>query len=202
MKNKKRQKKAAIEMSLNLIILLIIGLTVLALVIGFVNNLINKGESQFTGQLNNAQQQERENVLNKPGTFAFGPSSLRIKPGEAEKMFIKLGNRNEIGGTSLVVDANQLDGSGGTIGGTNTETKVAIQDVIGDCGLTGATIATPGMSVSAQEDGVFEVAIGTDTTKCSVGDSFFVSLTVSVTPDGNGAVAIVKTATVTVDIVE
>ncbi len=87
----KFNKKAAIEMSLNLIIMLIIGMVVLGLVIGFVNSLVGKGTESFDKQLGDNEKIKLEEVQNSPENLAVSPEpSLSLKKGEKTNIFIKV----------------------------------------------------------------------------------------------------------------
>jgi len=84
-------KKAAIEMSLNLIIMLIIGMVVLGLVIGFVNSLVGKGTESFDKQLGDNEKLKLEEVQNSPGNLAVSPEpSVSVKMGTKTNIFIKV----------------------------------------------------------------------------------------------------------------
>lgn len=89
---KKNQKKAGIEMSLNLIILLIIGMVVLGLVIGFVTKLIGKGTEGLDEQLSASENQQKDQVLSAPGIIAVAPETFNIKSGGSKKFYLKLYN--------------------------------------------------------------------------------------------------------------
>mgnify|MGYP006271495115 CR=1 FL=1 len=86
-----KQKKAAVEMSLNLIIMLIIGIVVLGLVIGFVNNLVSQGEETYTSQLNDNEQLKLEEVSRCPENLCMIPSpGITLSKGDTENVFLKV----------------------------------------------------------------------------------------------------------------
>ncbi len=85
------QKKAAVELSLNLIIMLIIGMVVLGLVIGFVNSLVNKGTESFDKQLGDNEKLKLDEVRACADNLCVNPSpSLSLKLGTKTNMFIKV----------------------------------------------------------------------------------------------------------------
>jgi hypothetical protein len=85
------KKKGAVEMSLNLIIMLIIGMVVLGLVIGFVNSLVSKGVEGFDDQIGENQQLKLNDVEASPDNLAFLPSpSVDVKIGDKTNVFIKV----------------------------------------------------------------------------------------------------------------
>lgn len=88
---KKQNKKAAVEMSLNLIIMLIIGMVVLGLIIGFVNSLVNKGTESFDKQLGDNEKLKLEEIKNCADNLCINPSpSTSVKLGSETNLFIKV----------------------------------------------------------------------------------------------------------------
>ena len=89
-------KKGAVEMSLNLIIMLIIGLVVLGLVIGFVQSLVNKGKTSFENQIGENDQLKLDQVSNCQNNLCLIPSpSIPIKKGDRNKVYFKVRNVKE-----------------------------------------------------------------------------------------------------------
>jgi hypothetical protein len=85
------KKKGAVEMSLNLIIMLIIGMVVLGLVIGFVNSLVGQGVSGFEDQIGENEQLKLDKVSQSPENLAVEPApSLKVNLGEKATLFLKL----------------------------------------------------------------------------------------------------------------
>ncbi len=88
---KLNNKKGAIEMSLNLIIMLIIGMVVLGLVIGFVNSLVSKGTDSFDKQLGDNEKLKLDEVKACPENLCVNPyPAITIKKGDDTNMFIKV----------------------------------------------------------------------------------------------------------------
>jgi hypothetical protein len=84
------KKKGAVEMSLNLIIMLIIGMVVLGLVIGFVNSLVNKGVGQFESQIGENEQLKLDQVKASTDNLAVLPEPrIDVKIGTNTNIFIK-----------------------------------------------------------------------------------------------------------------
>jgi hypothetical protein len=88
---KKMQKKAAVEMSLNLIIMLIIGIVVLGLVIGFVNNLVNQGQATYETQLSDNERLKLDEVSRCSDNLCIIPDpSIALTKGEQSNIFVKV----------------------------------------------------------------------------------------------------------------
>jgi hypothetical protein len=88
------QKKGAVEMSLNLIIMLVIGLTLMGLVIGFVTSFLGNAESSFTDKLSEDDQTKIDQVKRESGSFAFLSSSVKVIQGDKKgaKLYVKIRN--------------------------------------------------------------------------------------------------------------
>ncbi len=100
-------KKGTIELSLNLIIMLIIGMVVLGLVIGFVHSLVNQGTQKFKEQLTAEQQEELNQVKDKPGNLALLPeTSINLKKDGKSHVYIKV---RAYGSEGITIDPGDLD---------------------------------------------------------------------------------------------
>lgn len=81
-------RRGAVELSLNLIIMLIIGLVVMGLVIGFVTNLIGGAQSNFITQLDAQDEARIEEAKNCANPFCvIPPSNIRVTQGGQAKVF-------------------------------------------------------------------------------------------------------------------
>lgn len=160
----KQSKKGAVELSLNLIIMLVIGLTVLGLVIGFVVSLINQGRENFEESLNNAQLEERDKVEQEEGVFVVGPKIQSVKAGEAGALHLKMENRGETQLTGVTV------GSGSAV-------SFEINDALGDCGANLLTINAPTIVIEPNDFQVISIPVPTDVNRCETGDSFYMTFT-------------------------
>ena len=116
------KNKKSIEMSLNLIIMLIIGLTVMGLIISFVTNFLNKADEGI--QIGKDDQQKIDSVKREEGNFALLYATLEIAKGEKVKNYLKIRNPTnsdlDIGASNLVTGTGKLkvgitDVSGGNI---------------------------------------------------------------------------------------
>lgn len=88
---KKNQKKAGVEMSLNLIILLIIGMVVLGLVIGFVSKLVNDSKAKFDTEISKNDQVELDAIAGCPDNLCISPSpTITVVKGKKTNIFIKV----------------------------------------------------------------------------------------------------------------
>lgn len=88
---RKFDRKAAVEMSLNLIIMLIIGIVVLGLVIGFVNSLVNQGRDTYERQIGDNERLKLEEVEQCPDNLCMNPDpSADIVRGERTLVFLKV----------------------------------------------------------------------------------------------------------------
>lgn len=130
--NKKFQKKGAVEMSLNLIIMLVIGLTLMGLVIGFVTSFLGSAEDTFMGKLTEDDQTKIDQVKRESGNFAFLSSSVKVTQGDKNpsKLYVKVRNPfsdpfefmgdNLVGGGSTItasISEGQVDNPGGDLSG-------------------------------------------------------------------------------------
>lgn len=122
------QKKGAVELSLNLIIMLVIGLTVLGLVIAFVTNFLGSAEDSFVGKLSEDDKTKIQQVIREQGNFAFLESTVTIKQGDSTpgKLYMKVRNpesapfifipvNGEVlssGEIGVVISAGRTEGSG------------------------------------------------------------------------------------------
>ena len=91
-----KNKKGAVELSLNLIIMLVIGLTVLGLIIGFVTGFLGEAGTGFLGQLGEDDKNKLEQIKNEPGNFAISPTSLKVKKNERAKIYVKVRNPTNV----------------------------------------------------------------------------------------------------------
>ena len=196
------KNKKAMEMSLNLIIMLIIGMVIMGLVIGFVTDMVGKGSRSFDTELSKAEEQEQQRVENMPGYFAAGPSILKITPGSSKKVFVKInniGNSNlEIGGE---ISGTLTSGMETDTGTTDDGYKLSIEQtlILGTCPLE-ATAAK--FTVNQGDTYVLPIVINAPKGTCKAGDSAF--LNIAFYPNGylkSDSSQIVKTASVSVDII-
>ncbi len=180
-----QSKKGAVELSLNLIIMLIIGLTVLGLVIGFVVNLVNQATDDFEGRLSDLDQRQLDQVMEEPGYFAAGPSTIKIKPGDKGKMYIKIDN---IGDNDLTIDS--FDEQGPNMGSGTL--KFAQTNIEGDCVLR---LISPEYTIKPKEAQglVFNVEPLRDS--CTDGNEMFLKVTFEPTADNSRT----ETLTITVE---
>jgi hypothetical protein len=104
----KNKKKGGVELSLNLIIMLIIGMVVLGLVIGFVSSLVNKGTEGFDKQLGDNEKIKLEEVSKCGKNLCVVPDpSLTIKKGGKENIFIGVRAFSE---DPIICDVGDLEG--------------------------------------------------------------------------------------------
>ena len=103
------QKKGAVELSLNLIIMLVIGLTVLGLVIAFVTNFLGSAEDSFVGKLNEDDKTKVQQVIREQGNFAFLESTITVTQGEdsSGKLYMKV--RNPDSNEFMFLDGEIID---------------------------------------------------------------------------------------------
>jgi len=90
--NSKKNNKGAVEMSLNLIIMLVIGLTVLGLIIGFVTNFLNQATDGVAQQLDDNAEQRLNEIRSVSGNLVAEPARMRINRGQNKNIYIKLEN--------------------------------------------------------------------------------------------------------------
>ena len=86
--------KKSMELSLNLIIFLVIGLTVLGLVISFVTGFLGDASKSFSGQLGEDDKNKLDQVLNENGNLVIQPTTTNLKKGDSDptKVYMKVRN--------------------------------------------------------------------------------------------------------------
>lgn len=169
-KFKNSNKKGGIELSLNLIIMLIIGMTVLALVIGFVTKMIGDSADQFSNELSKAESAEKERLVDAPGIFAAGPSDLVVSAGSSKKFFMKIYNPTDAEITiPAITKANIKDGA---ISNAKLVITGANVDLASGCTLTALT-STITVQPRATEVFIGSIEAGK---QCNPGESFIMTL--------------------------
>ncbi len=106
------KSKKGIEMSVNIIVMLVIGLTILGLVISFVTNFLGSAEDQFVGSLSDDDRTKLEQVERQGGNFAFLSGTLNVQKesDQRSKLYMKI--RNPTDTEFLFSGGELLDGSG------------------------------------------------------------------------------------------
>ncbi|MEC8221257.1 MAG: hypothetical protein VX028_04225 [Nanoarchaeota archaeon] len=169
-----QKSKKAIEMSINIIVMLVIGLTVLGLVIGFVTNLLNNASSGFDDRLSAAEDAERQVALDAAGVFAVNPTSVTVNRGDTRRVFVKFKNTDAAGDLTIAPVAS---GSIDAANDANGVMKFAMTDIVGTCTTNAvpADVRWAGTVVSPGEETVIPVTIIVPN-ECNAGDNFQVTL--------------------------
>lgn len=138
-----KQKKGAVELSLNLIIMLIIGMVVLGLIIGFVSQLVSKGTAGFDSQLGDNEKLKLQDIEdNCPDNLCINPSpSITVKKGQKENVYIKL----------RAVTKNITLEPGSLTSGSAGDLVFELKDSDGEK-ATGVTLAGPGFDLKSGEE--------------------------------------------------
>ncbi|MFW5704759.1 MAG: hypothetical protein ACOCXG_02850 [Nanoarchaeota archaeon] len=179
----KKQRKGAVEMSLNLIIMLIIGMVVLGLIIGFVSQLVSRGTEGFDKQLGDNEKLKLEEVGRCPDNLCINPSpSISVDKGGKTNIFIKVRGYST-GGFSgdNAVQPGMLENEG-----TLTLTVSALDTAIST--NPGVSIAGPGFDVAEGDDQAQmytlnvakSVPVGTYYLKLTLNDEITKTLTLEV----------------------
>ena len=84
-------KKGAVELSLNLIIMLVIGLTVLGLIIAFVTGFLGDA-TEGIGQLTPGDEEILRDLASRPGNFEFHRRDVTVRRGNEVRLFAKFEN--------------------------------------------------------------------------------------------------------------
>lgn len=175
-----KNKKGGVELSLNLIIMLIIGMIVMALIIAFVTKLIGQGSQGMEDQLSQAQQAVKTKIKEDPHSFAMGPDTLSMSSGSksGDVVFLKVANNFD---TNIIFPASATStyatGTTMTITSTSSPTtkfEITNQAISGSCTVT---MATPPLTVGGGTDSVLPIAIKLDPA-CKIGDQLFISANV------------------------
>lgn len=190
----KNSKKGAVEMSLNLIIMLVIGLTVMGLVIGLVVNMMGKAESSFDPE-SGEDKVNKKNVEDAAGYFAVEPTQLNIPAGGSKKIFVKINNLGT-SDTPLSIPAfNSLIQSEVPMTGAN-DLELGYTDISGNNCILEAKSAP--YSINAKSTQVITIQFGAPKGTCSIGDEGFINIVF--TPSGaNGDIR--DTITISTEVV-
>jgi len=137
-----KQKKGAVELSLNLIIMLIIGMVVLGLVIGFVNSLVNQGTKSFETQLGDNEKLKLEEVARCSDNLCMIPDpSIKVLKGGKQNVFIK-----------VRAFASAIDCKAGPLADASCEVKFELVDQEGTNQDSAINLAGPGFKALEGEE--------------------------------------------------
>jgi hypothetical protein len=89
-------KKAALELSITAIVVLIIAITVLGLAIFFIKNLFKGGTEIFTGELAKIKEQLRKNI-EETGELIVMSKGTELEVKRGERLEFHIGIRNTVG---------------------------------------------------------------------------------------------------------
>ena len=153
-KNNIYGKKGAVEMSLNLIIMLVIGLTVLGLIIAFVTGFLGDATEGIGGSLPGDEERLQE-VLSRSGNFEFLRSSMTVQRNSNARMFVKFENPLTDEATIFTgqgfIDQDSAEDDNNIFytitGGPNPEELSAVQ--------SGITIAAPPITLNPSQANSF-----------------------------------------------
>jgi hypothetical protein len=85
------KSKRGIEMSINIIVMLVIGLTILGLVIGFVSNQFATIEERIGGQISEQDRQTLERIKScSENPCVFPSPTFNVKVGQESNIFLKV----------------------------------------------------------------------------------------------------------------
>ena len=184
-----RNNKKAMEMGINVIVMLIIGMTVMGLVIGMVTDLIGGASSGLDDKLQEAEQREKDVVLKKSGFFAVGPEVMKVPLKGTKKFFIKINNR---GSDDLNLNDNwDSNGAISPTSGFLADLSYSVQDIVGACS-NGLTLTTSGAIIKPQDTQVITVAVQADKADCMDGDELFINLNFAGTGDEFDETAVIS----------
>ena len=127
----RKGKKGAVELSLNLIIMLIIGLVVMGLVIAFVTGFLGEAKVGVSDALTPDDKSNIEQILRERGNFARAPSNIELFRGStgSEKIYIKLANSHF---SDYIFPGGEITETGSTL-------RVAVQEGNVEGDYSGAT---------------------------------------------------------------
>lgn len=103
--------KKGMELSVNIIVMLVIGLTILGLVISFVTNFLGSAEDQFQGSLSEDDENKLDQVERQEGNFAFlsGTINVEKESDDRTKLYMKIRNPTD---TAFSFDGGEVLDSG------------------------------------------------------------------------------------------
>ena len=87
-----KKNKKAVEMSLNLIIMLIIGLTILGLIIGLVISKKSNAEEIFQQGLDALDTHTKERLEEESGVFVLSTPKVKVRKGDRKILYAKVEN--------------------------------------------------------------------------------------------------------------
>ncbi len=143
MKKSAQSKKAAVEMSLNLIIMLVIGLTVLGLIIAFVTGFLGQAEDSLLGSLTPDDTTKLEQVKRESGNFVISPSNLNVQRGTDEKLYIKIENPSSV--------AQAVYTAGGVVPSPGSASDSFTYSVTGGSGTPDISVEAPPINLQPSE---------------------------------------------------
>jgi hypothetical protein len=166
-----KSNKGAVEMSLNLIIMLVIGLTVLGLIIAFVTGFLGQAEDSLLGSLTPDDTTKLEQVKRESGNFVISPSNLNVQRGEDAKLYIKVENPTSESQNNVF------------LGGTVQETG-NFRYTVTSSGTADITVESPPINLQASEIQAIPtiVTIGESTTT----GNYFLSFSITIGSDSSG----------------
>ena len=168
---KLNKSKKAMEMSINLIIMLVIGLTIMGLIISFVTSFLGDAEDSFASKLSEDHKTNIESVKRLNGNFEFLDTTVILTKGKTEKkkIYVKFRNPTTSPLPNLFDGGDIVDASGNffasiTYAGTET--------------VSGITIYGPPISLNEGENAGFPLQVQIDKTT-EVG-SYFIKFTATI----------------------
>ena len=149
------QGKKGIELSVNVIVMLVIGLTILGLVISFVTNFLGSAEEQFEGSLSDDDKTKLEQVEREDGNFAFlsGTVVVEKESSQRTKLYMKIRNPT----------SQDFTFGGGNLNGADSSDSLSVSFSAG-AGLGGTidtppTVYVPQISLKDGEVGAFPLEV-------------------------------------------
>ncbi len=166
--NYKTSKKGAVELSLNLIIMLIIGMVVLGLVIGFVNSLVGRGAETFNSQMGDNEKLKLDDVRSCPGNLCVNPTpSINIKKGGNENVFIKV--RVFQGSDAMSCKAGELNSC------NDEKVSYEVVDSVGDPIDNALTLVGPGFQAKVGDEDAQMYTLKADKKEAQIG-TYYLSI--------------------------
>ncbi|MEM4397663.1 MAG: hypothetical protein QW757_03520 [Candidatus Woesearchaeota archaeon] len=105
----KKGKKAALELSVNTIVILIIAIVILGLIIGFIKNMFEKTTGQIGDINKEAEKRMLDRIKESPERLVLDPDNIDIRQGQQKDVYFGLRNELDSQKTFVINGNGQID---------------------------------------------------------------------------------------------
>ncbi|MEM2131144.1 MAG: hypothetical protein QXM96_03635 [Candidatus Woesearchaeota archaeon] len=104
-----KNKRGALELSVNTIVILIIAIVILGLIIGFIKSMFEKTTSQIGDINKEAEKRMLDRIKESPDRLVLDPDNIDIKQGQSRDVYIGLRNELDQRQTFVINGPGQID---------------------------------------------------------------------------------------------